>query len=523
MNKKNVQYAREFQQMHTLSTADIQWNLSSEELTQLSVAQGDAHLCQSGAIAVQTGKFTGRSPKDRFLVKDSITVISVDWGEINIPLSPASFELLYADMMSFLQHKKLYGRQVHACDVPKYRMNINVITETAWSNLFVHNMFLEPSENSLDRYENDWSIFCIPSFLADPERHNTRAENFSVVNFSRKMILIGGTAYTGEIKKGIFSVLNFLLPTYKNTLSMHCSANVGSRGDTALFFGLSGTGKTTLSSCADRKLIGDDEHGWSPENQIFNFEGGCYAKTIDLDPKKEPEIYQAIRPGALLENIGFYPDSNKVDFTDDRTTENTRVSYPLSHLNNIQQPSVGEAPRHIFFLSCDAFGVLPPLSKLSPKQAIVQFLLGYTAKVAGTESDVQEPQAVFSTCFGAPFMPLHPTVYGDLLEKKINEQQTEVWLVNTGWIGGAYGVGNRIALRHTRALIDAVLNEQLTDCSFSESPTFGFQIPDRCPGVPDELLNPRHLWDRPTAYDRQASRLKQDFDDHLSRFLVQKS
>ncbi|MGB0376284.1 MAG: phosphoenolpyruvate carboxykinase (ATP) [Flavobacteriaceae bacterium] len=519
MNKISVLRAEEFEQIHNLNSASIHWNLTPEKLIQRSVTHEHAVGCASGAIAVNTGKFTGRSPQDRFLVRDALTSKRIHWGEINLPMTPHYFDRLYKQMIDYIQNKQLFGRQVQVCSDPVYRIDVSVITELAWSNLFVSNMFIELSPESSENYSNDWSVFCIPSFKADPKTHGTRAENFSVINFSRRIILIGGTAYTGEIKKGIFSALNFTLPSFKNTLTMHCSANVGVQGDTALFFGLSGTGKTTLSSCADRKLIGDDEHGWSPENQVFNFEDGCYAKTINLDPEMEPEIFQAIRKGALLENVAFYPDSDRVDYSNDSITENTRVSYPLKHLNNLQASAIGAAPQHIFFLSCDAFGVLPPLSKLTSAQAVHQFLLGYTAKVAGTESGVKEPQAVFSACFGAPFMPLHPSVYGNLLQKKIEENNTQVWLVNTGWIGGGYGVGNRISLQYTRALIDAALGNKIDPIAFESSPFFEFKIPTQCPGIPTVLLNPRNLWEDREAYDAQAHQLAERFRKHLEQLL----
>ena len=512
-----------FQEQHQLEKTQLFWNLPPETLIDHSLKLPHVKTTDSGAIAVRTGQFTGRSPENRFIVLDDITKSKVDWSPINIAFSKADFEKLYLDLMEYIQQKKLYVQQVFIGGQQAHRLGLTVTTELPWSSLFVRNMFLSPSPAEIESFQSEWSVFCIPSFESDPSYHGTYASNFSVINFSQKMILIGGTAYTGEIKKGIFSALNFLLPTYKNILPMHCSANVGVTGDTALFFGLSGTGKTTLSSCAHRKLIGDDEHGWSLDNKIFNFEGGCYAKTIDLDPAHEPEIFQAIRSGALLENVKFVPDTDRVNYFDDSITENTRVSYPLEHLKNIQTPAIGEAPKNIFFLSCDAFGVLPPLSKLTPEQATTQFLLGYTAKIAGTEWDIQEPQAVFSACFGAPFMPLHPMVYGDLFEEKIKENQTQVWLVNTGWIKGPYGTGERIALRYTRALIDAVLENKISPSDFTSSSVFGFEIPDFCPEVPTELLNPRQLWDNPDAYDIQARKLYKQFEENIQKLRNQRT
>ena len=378
-------------------------------------------------------------------------------------------------------------------------------------------MFLRPTKEEIESMNPDWTILCIPSFLANPAVHGTRQENFAVINFTKKQIIIGGTGYTGEIKKGIFSVLNYILPHEKDTLSMHCSANVGKDGDTSVFFGLSGTGKTTLSSDPNRRLIGDDEHGWSKDS-VFNFEGGCYAKTIDLTEAQEPQIYGAIKTGAILENIGFQGDSNVPDYSDTTITQNTRVSYPIHHIDNIMVPSKGGVPKNIFFLTADAFGVLPPISKLTPGQAMYHFISGYTAKVAGTEAGITEPVTAFSACFGAPFLPLHPTKYAEMLGAKIGESNVKVWLINTGWSGGAYGTGSRIKLKYTRAMITAALNGKLDDVDFVKHPVFGLNMPVSCENVPTEILNPRNTWENKNEYDAKANELADAFNNNFKQF-----
>ena len=493
------------------------WNLPPEELEEIALEAGQAKRARTGAIAVSTGEFTGRSPKDRFIVKDDITTKNVWWGNINKPFSPEHFEILYNDMTEFLSNKTLYARDVYACADPEYRLNIRVVNEFAWSNLFVYNMFLRPAENELENFKHEWLILNAPSFMANPERHCTRQHNFAILNFTRKIALVGGTGYTGEMKKGIFSALNFILPHQRNVLSMHCSANVGADNDTALFFGLSGTGKTTLSADPDRKLIGDDEHGWS-EDSVFNFEGGCYAKCIDLDEETEPDIFNAIKKGALLENVTFFPRTDIVDYKDGSITENTRVSYPINYIKNIAVPSVGPAPKNIFFLTADAFGVLPPISRLTPGQAAFQFISGYTAKVAGTEAGITEPVTVFSACFGAPFMPLHPTVYGEMLSRKMKEGGAKVWLVNTGWSGGPYGVGKRMSLKNTRAMITAALKGELDNVEFEEHPIFGLSMPKSCPNVPHEVLNPVNTWSDKDDYEDKARQLATAFRENFKAF-----
>lgn len=497
------------------------WNLSSEALTQKTVELGQGVLNDTGALCVSTGKFTGRSPKDKFTVKDAITEKSVDWGDINIPFSAEAFDKLYDKVCAYFTGKEVWVRDAYACADPQYRLNIRVINETPWANLFCNDLFLRPTEAEIETQTPDWLILQAPGFLADPTTDGTRQGNFTIVNFTRKIILIGGSAYTGEIKKGIFSVLNFLLPHNHKVLSMHCSANEGKNGDVALFFGLSGTGKTTLSADPDRALIGDDEHGWA-DGSVFNFEGGCYAKCIDLSEEKEPQIYDAIKPGALLENIQFYEGTNKVDYSNAAITENTRAAYPIFHIDNAKNPSYGGDPENIFFLTCDAFGILPPISKLTKEQAMYHFISGYTAKVAGTEVGITEPQTTFSACFGRVFLPLHPIRYAELLgEKLAAHPNVNVWLVNTGWSGGAYGTGKRLNLKYTRAMITAALNGSLNEVKFEPHPIFGVLTPQSCPSVPAEILNPRDTWEDKEAYDKKAGELAKLFIANFDKYADQ--
>lgn len=500
-----------------IKNSKVHWNLSPSELADISINKNMAVKADNDAISVNTGEFTGRSPQDRFIVKDEITKDAVWWGSVNLEFDSEKFDKLYDKVVDFMSNKELYARDAYACADPNYKMNLRVVTELPWSNLFAHNMFLRPSEDELKNPSPEWTVICAPSFKADPAVDGTRQHNFAILNFTRKIALVGGTGYTGEIKKGIFSALNFILPHQKNVLSMHCSANVGNDGDTALFFGLSGTGKTTLSADPNRKLIGDDEHGWS-DNSVFNFEGGCYAKVIDLSEEKEPDIYRAIRPGALLENVVFKEGTNEVDYENSSITENTRVSYPLDHIDNIQEPSVGPQPKNIFFLTCDAYGVLPPISKLTPGQAAYHFISGYTAKVAGTEAGITEPKTTFSACFGGPFMLLHPGVYADMLSQKMRETGATVWLVNTGWTGGAYGVGHRMSLKHTRALITAALNGELDNVEYVTDSVFGLATPQSCPNVPSEILNPKNTWNDKAKYDETAVSLSKKFNANFEKF-----
>ena len=500
-----------------ITEVNANWNLSPEKLTEISLTKNYATMANSGAISINTGEFTGRSPKDRFVVKDSTTENAVWWGDVNIPFSSEQYNTLYNKVTEYLKGKDVYVRDVYACADENFRLNIRVINEYPWSNLFAYNMFLRPTEEELNNFTPDWSIINVPSFMADAEIDGTRQHNFAIINFTDKNILIGGTGYTGEIKKGIFSVLNFILPHEKNVLSMHCSANVGAKGDTAVFFGLSGTGKTTLSADPNRKLIGDDEHGWS-DNSVFNFEGGCYAKCIDLTAEKEPDIFAAIRKGALLENVIFKDGTKDVDFEDSSITENTRVSYPINHIQNIAKPSMASAPKNIFFLTCDAFGVLPPISKLSTGQAMYHFISGYTAKVAGTEEGITEPSTTFSACFGEPFLPLHPTRYAELLGQKMESSQVNVWLVNTGWSGGSYGIGSRLSLKYTRSLITAALEGKLENVEYKNHEVFGLAMPTECDDVPSEILSPRNTWEDKSAYDLKANELAQAFNNNFNKY-----
>ena len=493
------------------------WNLTPAELTEDIVILGQGVLTNTGAIAIETGEFTGRSPQDRFIVADAKTEDAVWWGPINKRFESDKFAALYNRMKAYLTNKDLYVRDAYACADEDYRLNLRVVTEFPWSNMFAHNMFLRPTDAEIENFEPEWHVVCAPDFMADPEIDGTRQHNFAIINFTDKMIIIGGTGYTGEIKKGIFSVLNFVLPHEKNVLSMHCSANVGKDGDTAVFFGLSGTGKTTLSSDENRRLIGDDEHGWS-DNGVFNFEGGCYAKTIDLTEENEPQIYNAIKFGAILENIGFQNDSRTPDYADIEITQNTRVSYPIHHIDNIMVPSKGGNPKNIFFLTADAFGVLPPISKLTPGQAMYHFISGYTAKVAGTEAGITEPTTVFSAGFGAPFLPLHPTKYAEMLGERMEKHNVKVWLINTGWSGGEYGVGQRIKLRYTRAMITAALEGKLDNVNFTNHDVFGLAMPDECENVPTEMLHPKNTWANQAAYDAKANILANQFVKNFKTF-----
>lgn len=497
--------------------ATVYDNITPSELIEHSLCQNQGTLSDMGALSINTGEFTGRSPKDRFIVKDDITANTVDWGNINKPFDAEKYQALRKKLVAYFENRNFYLRDVYACADDRYRMNIQVLTEYSWSNLFVGNMFLRPTREELKTFTPEWTIICAPGFHANPATDGTRQHNFAILNFTAKEILIGGTGYTGEMKKGIFSALNFILPYQKETLSMHCSANVGKDGDTAIFFGLSGTGKTTLSADPNRNLIGDDEHGWSKEG-VFNFEGGCYAKCIDLTEEKEPDIYHAIKHGALLENIIYEEGTRTVDFERADITENTRVSYPISHIDNALPVSKAGHPTNIFFLTCDAFGVLPPISKLTPGQAMFHFISGYTAKVAGTEEGITEPQATFSACFGAPFMPLHPTFYAEMLGKKMEEHGVNVWMVNTGWTGGEYGTGNRMKLKYTRAMIGAALRGELENEDYSTHEVFGLNMPNACPNVPDELLHPRNTWTDKAAYDKKANQLAKLFNSNFEKY-----
>ncbi len=503
-----------------IKNAEVHYQLPPEKLHEIAIAKGQGVETSSGALAVNTGEFTGRSPLDRFIVKDEVTKDRVWWGNVNIPFDPNDFQKLYDKVTDYLSGKEVFVRDSYACADKNYKLNIRVITEYAWSNQFADNMFLRPTDEELKNFSPEWTIVNAPGFMADPAVDATRQHNFAILDFTRKIALIGGTGYTGEIKKGIFSALNFILPVFKDTLPMHCSANIGKDDDTAIFFGLSGTGKTTLSADPERRLIGDDEHGWTKENTVFNFEGGCYAKVINLCQENEPDIFKAIKKGAILENVILDANGN-VDFDDVSITQNTRVSYPIEHIDNIAVPSIGKNPKNIFFLTADAFGVLPPISKLTPSQAAYHFISGYTAKVAGTEAGVVEPTPNFSACFGAPFMPLHPAKYAEMLSTKMKETGVNVWLVNTGWTGGPYGVGTRMKLKYTRAMINAVLNGDLGLYDYDHyhiHSVFGVAQPRSCPGVPSEVLSPRTTWNNDEAYYTTAFKLTNAFRENFKKF-----
>ncbi|MEL0653269.1 phosphoenolpyruvate carboxykinase (ATP) [Algibacter sp. TI.3.09] len=506
-----------------IDAAKVNWNLSPEELQKIAVAEGSGEETANGTLVIKTGKFTGRSPQDRFIVKDDYTAERVWWGKTNKAVSPENFDKLEAEIKKYLSGKEIYARDGYVCAEPEYRTNIRTVTEYSWSSMFVFNMFLRPSPSELENFSEDWLVLCAPGYeCPDPKAYGIRQGNFSIINFTKKIALVGGSAYTGEIKKGIFSAMNMVLPVERNVLPMHCSANVGKKGDTAIFFGLSGTGKTTLSADPERKLIGDDEHGWTADNTIFNFEGGCYAKVIDLSEEKEPDIFRAVKPGALLENI-LIKEDGEPDYLDSSITQNTRVSYPIYHIDNIQETLYANNPKNIFFLTCDAFGVLPPVSKLTPGQAAYHFISGYTAKVAGTEAGITEPVPSFSACFGEPFMPLHPTVYGEMLSKKMTEAGVNVWLINTGWSAGPYGVGSRIKLKYTRAMITAILNGELEGVDYDQNFIFGLHMPKYCPGVPTEILDPMNTWLKKGEYVGKAIQLAHSFHLNFEKFAAQAS
>jgi len=499
------------------TTKAVHYQMTPTQLAEATINRNEGVLNDTGALVINTGAFTGRSPKDKFIVKDEITTNSVHWNEFNLPFEQEHFDQLKEKMLAYLSDKEIWVRDGYVCADSNYRLNIRVINENPWSNLFAYNMFLRPNESELKDFATEWHIIQAPNFKADPSIDGTRQSNFAVVSFSQKTILIGGTGYTGEMKKGIFTILNYILPQEKNVLSMHCSANMGDDGDTAIFFGLSGTGKTTLSADPKRHLIGDDEHGWTNDT-VFNFEGGCYAKTIDLSEEKEPEIFHAIRAGALVENVTFFEGTNKIDFSSKVITENTRVSYPLSYISNALEPSIGKTPKNIFFLTADAYGILPPISKLSPGQAMYQFISGYTAKVAGTEAGVVEPKSTFSACFGAPFLPLHPGKYAEMLGEKMKMHSVNVWMINTGWSGGPYGVGHRMKLQYTRAMITAALEGKLDNVAFEAHPVFGMMMPVECTDVPSDILNPRNTWEDKNEYDKKAKELGAQFIKNFEKY-----
>ena len=499
----------------------VHWNLSPARLYEESLRKGDGEIVHMGAISAGTAPHTGRSPNDRFVVRDDVTEDVVDWGKVNVPLSTEHFDALRGDIIDYLQERDdLYVRDARAGADERHGLDVRVITESPWHSLFAYNMFLRLGKDELKGFEPGFTVLHAPHLEASPERHGTRSSTAIVVNFARKEVLIAGTRYAGEIKKSIFSVLNHMLPD-EGVFPMHCSANVGEDGDVALFFGLSGTGKTTLSADASRGLIGDDEHGWGPDG-VFNFEGGCYAKTIRLSRDGEPEIYQATQMfGTILENVVLDEDSREIDFEDGSITENTRASYPIHYIPNAVIPGRGGEPKNVVFLTADAFGVLPPISRLTPEQAMYHFLSGYTAKVAGTERGVTEPKATFSACFGAPFLPRHPGVYAEMLGERLRQSGANVWLVNTGWTGGGYGVGSRMKLWYTRAMVTAVLDGTLAKGDFAEDPVFGLSVPTAVPHVPSEVLQPRNTWADGAAYDAAAEKLASMFKENFQKFAAE--
>ncbi|QGM29464.1 phosphoenolpyruvate carboxykinase (ATP) [Bacillus sp. N3536] len=500
-----------------LAGNNISLQLSVPQLVEKATSRGEAVLTSTGAVKAETGKYTGRSPQDKYIVDEPISKDKIDWGSVNQPISSSHFEALYTKVMNYLKEQnELFVFKGFAGADKDSRLSIQVINEYAWHNLFAHQLFIRPSEEELVAHKADFTVISAPNFKADPAIDGTNSETFIIVSMEKRIVLIGGTEYAGEMKKSIFSIMNYLLPE-QNILPMHCSANVGENGDVTLFFGLSGTGKTTLSADAGRKLIGDDEHGWS-DNGVFNIEGGCYAKCIDLTRENEPQIFDAIKFGTVLENVVVDHTTRVADYADNSLTENTRAAYPIQYIDNIVDPSVAGHPNTIIFLTADAFGVLPPISKLTKEQAMYHFLSGFTSKLAGTERGVTSPQPAFSTCFGSPFLPLHATVYAEMLGKKIDEHGAQVFLVNTGWTGGEYGVGSRMKLSYTRTMVRAAIEGKLNEVETTKDAVFGLDIPTSIDGVPSEVLVPRNAWADKTAYDKKAAELAQSFHENFKKF-----
>ena len=516
MNERIPEIGLQAQGIETRAT--LHWNLVTARLIETAVARGEGKLSADGPLVVETGEHTGRSAQDKFMVRDDTTRDTVWWGKTNKPMSSDDFAALKADFFAALGQKEdLFVQDLYGGSQPEHRVRVRVVTELAWHNLFIRTMLVRPEEHELRDFQPEYTIIDLPTFRADPARHGTRSETVIAVNFTEKLILIGGTRYAGEMKKSVFGLLNDLLPT-TGVMPMHCSANRGADGSTAVFFGLSGTGKTTLSADASRTLIGDDEHGWS-DTAVFNFEGGCYAKMIRLSPEAEPEIFATTkRFGTVLENVVMDPVTRQLDLNDNSLAENSRGAYPIDFIPNASKDNMGGVPRNIVMLTADAYGILPPIAKLTPEQAMYHFLSGYTARVAGTEIGVTEPDATFSTCFGAPFMPRHPSVYGNLLKERIAKGGVDCWLVNTGWTGGKYGVGNRMPIKATRALLNAALDGSLNQVEFRTDPNFGFQVPVSVPGVDAAILNPRDTWADKAAYDATAAKLVDLFNENFKQF-----
>jgi len=494
----------------------VYWNLSVPQLVEHAIGRQEGTLASNGALCIRTGKYTGRSPKDKFIVDEPSIHDEIDWNTVNVPISIEKFDLLYKRMLAYVQGRNLYVFDGYVGADPNYQLGVRVINELASHNLFVHQMFLRPTAEELKTHHPDFTVICVPGLQGDPDIDGINSEAFIVLSFEKRLVLIGGTHYAGEMKKSVFSFMNYLM-TKRNVLPMHGSANIDDDGNTALFFGLSGTGKTTLSADPTRHLIGDDEHGWS-DHGTFNFEGGCYAKTIRLSKENEPQIWEAIRFGALLENVILDENTRVPDYDDGSLTENTRVAYPVEYIPNCVIPSIGGHPKTVIFLTADAFGVLPPIAKLTHRQAIYHFMSGYTSKVAGTERGITEPQATFSACFGQPFLPLSATVYGKMLFERLIKHDATVYLVNTGWTGGPYGVGSRIKLPLTRAMVSAALNGKLEGVTFHHHPIFKILVPESVPGVDSEILDPQKTWSDRTAYEQQAKALAKRFVENFKQF-----
>lgn len=503
------------QSLGLINPSQVYRNLPVSVLVEKAISRGEGKLTNTGALAVTTGKYTGRSPEDRFIVDEPSNHDEINWGKINMPIDNDKFDNLYKKLTAYLQNRDLFIFDGFAGADKEHRLSMRVINELASQNLFIHQLLIRPTEEELDNFIPGFTVICAPGFKAIPEIDGTHSEAFILLSLEKKLVLIGGSQYAGEIKKSIFTVMNYLMPK-KNIFPMHCSANIGNKGDVALFFGLSGTGKTTLSADPDRKLIGDDEHGWS-DNGVFNFEGGCYAKCINLSKENEPQIWNAIKFGALVENV-VYSEDMEPDYTDESLTENTRAGYPVDFIPNAELSGLGGQPNIIVFLTADAFGVLPPIAKLTKEQAMYHFMSGYTSKLAGTERGITEPQATFSTCFGAPFMPYHPAVYAKLLGEKIDKYKSTVYLINTGWSGGPYGVGHRMKLKYTRAMVTAALEGKLDNTQFILDPIFNVLVPQSCPDVPSEILNPRSTWSSAELYEKSAHELAKRFVENFKKF-----
>ena len=503
---------------HGIENANhIYWNLPAPQLYEHAVRRQEGVVAHNGPLVAATGKYTGRSPNDKFLVREPGSEEHIWWGSVNRGIEADQFDKIYRRVLGYLQRRDLFVQDLYVGADPHYRKPMRVITEYAWHSLFVRNMFVRPDWAKVNQHVPEYTIICAPNFRANPSVDGTRSEAFILLHLGKKLVLIGGTSYAGEMKKSAFTIMNYCLP-FENIFPMHCSANIGKDGDVAIFFGLSGTGKTTLSADPARRLIGDDEHGWSNDG-VFNFEGGCYAKVIRLSKEAEPEIYQTTRRfGTVLENVVIDPVTRRLNLDDDSLTENTRACYPIQYIPNCEPSGMGGHPRNVIMLTADAFGVMPPVSKLTPEQAMYHFLSGYTAKLAGTERGVKDPQATFSTCFGAPFMALQPSVYANLLKEKIARHKANCWLVNTGWVGGPYGVGSRVKIAYTRAMINAILNGKLAKVPTKQDPVFGLQIPESCEGVPSEILQPSTSWKNPAEYRSKAQELAKRFEKNFEAF-----